>query len=69
MHETVTRPRRLRGTLTPPGDRSISVRAALFNALAEGEARVSNYGPGDDCASALAVLRGLGAAIEPDGDA
>lgn len=68
MHETVTRPRRLRGTLTPPGDRSISVRAALFNALAEGEARVSNYGPGDDCASALAVLRGLGAAIEPDGD-
>ena len=68
MHETVTRPRRLRGTLTPPGDRSISVRAALLNALAEGEARVSNYGPGDDCASALAVLRGLGAAIEPDGD-
>ena len=68
MHETVTRPRRLRGTLTPPGDRSISVRAALFNALAEGEARVSNYGPGDDCASALSVLRGLGAAIEPGGD-
>ncbi len=68
MLETVTRPRRLRGTLTPPGDRSISVRAALFNALAEGEARVSNYGPGDDCASALAVLRGLGAAIEPSGD-
>ena len=68
MRETVRRPRTIGGAVTPPGDRSISVRAAILNALAEGEARVANYGPGGDCASALSVLRGMGVPIEPDGD-
>ena len=68
MHEAVHRPRTISGAVTPPGDRSISVRAVILNAIAEGEARIANYGPGGDCASALAVLRGLGVPIEPSGD-
>ena len=63
MQVTVQRPKRLRGDITPPGDKSISHRAAIFNAIADGEARVENYGSGADLASTLRVLRGLGADI------
>jgi 3-phosphoshikimate 1-carboxyvinyltransferase len=40
----------------------------IFNAIAEGEARVANYGSGADLASTLRVLRGLGTKIENVGD-
>ena len=68
MQMTVRRPRRLRGDVTPPGDKSISHRAAIFNAIADGEARVENYGTGADLASTLRVLRGLGTQIERHDD-
>ncbi|MBI4306555.1 MAG: 3-phosphoshikimate 1-carboxyvinyltransferase [Chloroflexi bacterium] len=61
---SVSRPKRLRGTVTPPGDKSISHRASMFNAVANGVARVTNYSTGQDCASTLRVLRGLGVRIE-----
>jgi 3-phosphoshikimate 1-carboxyvinyltransferase len=51
-----------------PGDKSISHRAALFNALGEGEASVTNFSPGADCGSTLACLTSLGVPIERDGD-
>lgn len=69
---TVSSPPRLRGTITPPGDKSISHRSSIFNAVATGTARVTNYSTGQDCASTLKVLRGLGIQIEaspsPDGN-
>ena len=68
MQMTVRHPRRLRGDVTPPGDKSISHRAAIFNAIAAGEARVENYGTGADLASTLRVLRGLGTQIERHDD-
>ena len=68
MQMTVRRPRRLRGDVTPPGDKSISHRAAIFNAIADGEARVENYGTGADLASTLRVLRRLGTQIERHDD-
>jgi 3-phosphoshikimate 1-carboxyvinyltransferase len=52
--------KRLRGTIAVPGDKSISHRAAIFNALAEGEAEIHNFLMGEDCLSTLAVLRALG---------
>jgi 3-phosphoshikimate 1-carboxyvinyltransferase len=64
MKAVVSRPKRLTGTITPPGDKSISHRAAIFNAIAVGEARIENYGPGADCQSTLRVLRQLGTEIE-----
>ncbi|MEX2599108.1 MAG: 3-phosphoshikimate 1-carboxyvinyltransferase [Dehalococcoidia bacterium] len=67
MQAVISSAKQIRGTLTPPGDKSISHRAAIFNAIAEGEARVDNYGPGADCQSTLRVLRGLGVEIEGDG--
>jgi 3-phosphoshikimate 1-carboxyvinyltransferase len=60
MQKTIKPARRLRGTINVPGDKSISHRAAMFNALADGEAVIQNFLPGDDCRSTLAVLGALG---------
>ena len=54
---------RLSGTIDVPGDKSISHRAVLLNALGRGRARVSHFSPGADCASTIACLRQLGVAI------
>ena len=61
---SVSSPARLRGEITPPGDKSISHRAAILNAVANGVARVTNYSTGADCASTVEVLRGLGVDID-----
>ena len=61
MTERIVKPaRRLRGTIAVPGDKSISHRAAMLNALADGEATVHNFLAGEDCLSTLGVLRELG---------
>lgn len=67
MRQVITPPARLEGSVTPPGDKSISHRVALFNALAQGSARITNYAPGRDCASTLHCLQALGVPIERDG--
>lgn len=68
MNRTVKRAARLEGAVTPPGDKSISHRAALLNAIADGEAAVSNFCVGDDRSSMLGCLRGLGVRIERQGE-
>lgn len=67
MKTTVRRARSVRGTLTPPGDKSISHRAAIFNAIATGEATVEGFQQGADCLSTLRCLRALGVRWELDG--
>jgi len=47
-----------------PGDKSISHRALLLGALAEGASRVSGFLPSSDCLATLACLRALGVEIE-----
>ena len=54
----------LRGEVTPPGDKSISHRAAILNSIAEGKSRIVNFSPGADCASTLACLQAVGASIK-----
>ncbi len=62
--------RTLRGTIAVPGDKSISHRAAMLNALADGDAIVHNFLTGDDCLSTLNVLRSLAVAcvVDTSGD-
>jgi 3-phosphoshikimate 1-carboxyvinyltransferase len=60
----VRRPRSLRGQAYVPGDKSISHRAILHNAIAEGTARVENLGPGDDVRSTAAAMRSLGVQVD-----
>ena len=64
MDTVIQQPHKLRGTITPPGDKSISHRSAIFNALAQGTSHISNYGTGADVQSTLKVLRALGAEIK-----
>ena len=68
MNRAVDHSDRLEGTVVPPGDKSISHRAALLNAIADGNATVSNFCVGDDRASMLGCLRGLGVDIEAHGE-
>jgi 3-phosphoshikimate 1-carboxyvinyltransferase len=50
-----------------PGDKSISHRAAMIAALAEGSSRITNFSTSEDCAATLACLAQLGVSIERDG--
>ncbi|MBW2618389.1 MAG: 3-phosphoshikimate 1-carboxyvinyltransferase, partial [Deltaproteobacteria bacterium] len=54
----------LKGVFSPPGDKSISHRLALFSLLAKGECRVSNLSPGADVRSSLEAVRRLGAKVQ-----
>jgi len=60
----VTAAERLRGELHLPGDKSISHRALLFAALAEGESRIEGAGDGQDVRSTAGVVAALGATVE-----
>ena len=59
---------RLNGTINLSGDKSISHRAAMLLGFSEGEAEISNYSNGDDCASTLECLRALGVGVEKQGN-
>lgn len=50
-----------------PGDKSISHRAALLAALAEGDARLTNFSTSADCATTLDCLRQLGVSVDAEG--
>lgn len=52
------------GRIRVPGDKSISHRAALIAALADGQSEISNFSTARDCASTLSCLRDLGVSIE-----
>jgi 3-phosphoshikimate 1-carboxyvinyltransferase len=54
----------LRGTLRPPPDKSISHRAALIAAMAEGETRIEGYLDAADTRSTLAAVETIGAKVE-----
>lgn len=66
--QTVSGARRLRGEIQVPGDKSVSHRALMFNALARGRARVDGFLDSADTRSTMACLRALGATIEETSD-
>ena len=49
-----------------PGDKSISHRAVIFAAMAEGESHVTNIAPGEDVASSMRCVAALGASVKHD---
>ncbi|MBM5817308.1 MAG: 3-phosphoshikimate 1-carboxyvinyltransferase [Cyanobacteria bacterium K_Offshore_surface_m2_239] len=53
----------LRGTVRVPGDKSISHRALLFGAIAEGETRIEGLLPAEDPLSTAACLRAMGVEV------
>ncbi|MDC4203992.1 MAG: 3-phosphoshikimate 1-carboxyvinyltransferase [Candidatus Manganitrophus sp.] len=55
--------RPLRGTITVPGDKSITHRAVIFSALGEGPSEVIGYLPSEDCERTITAFREMGIAI------
>ncbi|MDQ1387562.1 MAG: 3-phosphoshikimate 1-carboxyvinyltransferase [Acidobacteriaceae bacterium] len=59
--QVIVRPaRNVRGTVSIPGDKSISHRYAMLAGIADGPSRLENYSTGADCASTLGCMRALG---------
>lgn len=59
----------LRGAVRPPGDKSISHRAAILGGLATGETRIRGFLEADDTRATLDAMQQLGAEVTRDGDA
>ncbi len=64
MRLVVRRGKPLRGRTRVPGDKSISHRALLLGAIANGVTRVRNFLPAADCLATLSCVRALGIEVE-----
>ena len=60
-------PSGVRGEITLPGDKSISHRAVMFAAIAQGESRIVNCSSGGDNRSTIGAFRSLGVEIDQQG--
>ena len=67
MELRVKKAKRILGTLYPPGDKSISHRALMLAAMAEGKTHIANLLTSGDCLSTVGCLRALGVKIEIKG--
>jgi len=57
----------LAGRVTPPGDKSVSHRAAIFGGLAEGTTHIEGFLDAEDTLATLGAMVGLGARVTRDG--
>ena len=58
----------LKGTLTVPGDKSISHRSIMLGAIADGTTKVTGFLESADCLSTIACFKKLGIDIEHQND-
>ena len=68
MRPLIHHAKQLKGTLTIPGDKSISHRSIMLGAIAEGKTRITGFLRAEDCLSTIQVMRQLGATIHDDGE-
>jgi 3-phosphoshikimate 1-carboxyvinyltransferase len=61
---TITPGKPLRGTIAVPGDKSITHRALILTALAEGVGTIKGYCRGEDCLNTMRALQALGVTID-----
>jgi 3-phosphoshikimate 1-carboxyvinyltransferase len=67
MQQRISPASAVTGTITLPGDKSISHRYAMISAIADGESRIHNYSTGADCHSTLGCVRALGIDVDVAG--
>jgi 3-phosphoshikimate 1-carboxyvinyltransferase len=65
---TINPGRPLRGSITVPGDKSVTHRAIILTALAEGTSIISGYCRGEDCLNTVRALQALGIRIDETPD-
>lgn len=68
MRPLIHHAKQLKGTLTIPGDKSISHRSIMLGTIAEGKTRITGFLRAEDCLSTIQVMRQLGATIHDDGE-
>lgn len=56
------------GVMTVPGDKSISHRAVMLGALADGDTEITGFLKGADCLSTIDCFRSMGIQIELEGE-
>jgi 3-phosphoshikimate 1-carboxyvinyltransferase len=61
---TITPGKPLRGTIAVPGDKSITHRAIIFAALADGIGTIARYCRGEDCLNTVKAFQSLGVRID-----
>lgn len=61
---TITPAGPLKGTIAVPGDKSITHRAIILSALAEGDSTISAYCRGEDCLNTMRAFQAMGIQIE-----
>lgn len=66
MRKVISPVRALKGVLRVPGDKSISHRALIFGALADGAVRIENLSPAQDVQSTAQALHALGVTIRSE---
>jgi len=57
----------LKGTITVPGDKSISHRSVMLGSLAKGTTHITGFLTGEDCLSTISCFRKMGVEITLDG--
>lgn len=65
---TITPGGPLRGTISVPGDKSITHRAIILSALAEGDSLITGYCRGEDCLNTARAFRAMGVRIDEQPD-
>jgi len=64
----IKKAQKIAGEIVVPGDKSISHRAVMFGALAEGTTEIEGFLPGADCLSTISCFSRMGVEIVQDGD-
>jgi 3-phosphoshikimate 1-carboxyvinyltransferase len=63
----VTKAREVKGTIVPPGDKSLSHRVLILSAISDGISTITNFLPSEDCLCTERALRQMGVRIERPG--
>ena len=67
MKKELASVKKIGGTITVPGDKSIAHRAALMSLLARNPLTVINYPESADCRTSLEVVQKFGVRVNKDG--
>lgn len=68
MKELMIDANALEGTITIPGDKSISHRDVMFASIAKGTTKIEGFLHAEDCISTMNIFRDLGVQIDEEAD-
>ena len=63
----ITKPKPIQGVIQVPGDKSITHRAIILGAIAEGETRVQGFLAAEDCLRTIAAFEAMGVRFDREG--